>query len=142
MALDKALGGWFAEQTLPNQAVAVDGKTLRGSGHGDTRTVHLLSALVHQDGRVIGQVAVGEKTNEIPKIKDLLDPLDITDAVVTIDALHTQTETARYLVEDKYAHYVMEVKRNQPSLHDAIATLEEDDFFPSVPHTRQGSRTN
>lgn len=142
VALDEALSGWLAEQTLANLAVAVDGKTLRGSGHGDTRPVHLLSALVHQDGSVIGQVAVGEKTNEIPKIKDLLDPLDITDAVITADALHTQTETARYLVEDKHAHYVMEVKRNQPSLHDAIATLEDDDFSPCVPHTRQGSRTN
>lgn len=134
-ALDEALSGWLTEQKTP-RAVAVDGKTLRGSGHGDSRSVHLLSALVHQEGCVIGQVAVGEKTNEIPKIKDLLDPLDITGAIITTDALHTQVETARYLVEDKRAHYVMEVKRNQRSLHDAIASLQDDDFSPSDPHSR------
>lgn len=59
---------------------------------------------------------VGAKTNEIPKIKDLLDLLNVTDAIITVDALHTQVETARYLVDDKHAHYIMEVKRNQPSL--------------------------
>ncbi len=81
-------------------------------------------------------MAVGEKTNDIPKIKNLLDPLDITDAIITISALHTKVETARYLVEDKHPHYVMEVKRNQRNLHDAIAILQDDDFSLSGPHSR------
>lgn len=129
--LDEALDGWLTEQTRAGRTIAVDGKTLRGSGQGASRPKHLLSALVHQDGCVIGQVSVGEKTNEIPKIKDLLDPLDLTDATITVDALHTQVETARYLVEEKQAHYVMELKRNQPSLHDAIGALQDEDLSPS-----------
>ena len=80
------------------------------------------------------------KTNEIPKLKDLLDPLDIADIVVTIDALHTQRDTARYLVDEKHAHYVMEVKENQPTLHEALEALDLEDFSPSEPHSRQGTR--
>lgn len=133
---DEALSGWLMDQPLAGRAIAVDGKTLRGSGHGDTRPIHLLSALMHKEGCVIGQVEVGAKTNEIPKIKDLLDPLNITDAIITVDALHTQVETARYLVDDKHAHYIMEVKRNQPNLYEAIDALQDDDFSPSGSHDR------
>jgi predicted transposase YbfD/YdcC len=60
---------------------------------------------------------VPDKTNEIPCLRDLLEELDITGTVVTADALHTQTETARFLVEDKKAHYVLTVKANQPTLY-------------------------
>ena len=134
--LDRILNAWLTDEALAEHAIAIDGKTLRGSGHGETRPVHLLAGLLHQTGQVIGQVAVGEKTNEIPKLKDLLDPLDITGGIVTVDALHTQVETARYLVEEKKAHYVMEVKQNQPTLYEAVTTLELEDFSPSGRHDR------
>jgi len=52
--------------------------------------VQLLAALGHATGQVLGLVDVDSKTNAIPKIKDWLDPLDITDKIVTMDALHTQ----------------------------------------------------
>ncbi len=69
----------------------MDGKALRGSGHGRRkRPVQWLAALGHATGQVLGPVDVDIKTNEIPKIKDWLDPLDITDKIVTMDALHTQ----------------------------------------------------
>ena len=132
-ALDTVLNGWLTDEELrAGDAIAVDGKSLRGSGHGARpRPVHLLSGLLHRTGQVLGQVNVDEKTNEIPKLQDLLDPLDISGVIVTTDALHTQTETARYLVEDKQAHYVMEVKKNQPNLFAALETLELQDFSPS-----------
>lgn len=132
-ALDTVLNGWLTDEELRvGDAIAIDGKSLRGSGHGArSRPVHLLSGLLHRTGPVLGQVDVGEKTNEISKLQDLLDPLDISGAIVTADALHSQTETARYLVEDKQAHYVMEVKKNQPNLFAALETLELQDFSPS-----------
>ena len=95
---------------------------------------------MHRTGQVIGPVDVDSKTNEIPKLKDLLDPLDIAGTIVTTDALHTQRDTARYLVKEKHAHYVMEVKENQPTLHDALEALDLEDFSPSGPHPRQGTR--
>ncbi len=85
--------------------------------------MHLLSAIVHGIGTVIAQVAVDETTNEIPCIQPLLANLDIKDTVVTADALHTQRETARYLVEDKGADYVFTVKDNQPTLRQDIEML-------------------
>ena len=69
----------------------MDGKALRGSGHGRRkRPVQWLAALRHATGQVLGPVDVDIKTNETPKIKDWPDPLDITDKIVTMDALQTQ----------------------------------------------------
>lgn len=143
-ALDQELGAWLTEQERrAGDALAIDGKSLRGSAHGDRdRPVHLLAGLIHRTGQVIGQVDVGTKTNEIPKIKELLDPLDIEGTTVTMDALHTQTETARYLVEDKHAHYIMEAKGNQPTLQAAIRDLDLEDFSPSAPDGESGSRSH
>ncbi len=134
-AVDTVLTQWLtAEAHRVGDALAIDGKSLRGSAQGDRpRPVHLLAALIHRTGQVAGQVLVETKTNEIPKLQDLLDPLDVAGRVVTVDALHTQTATARYLVEDKHAHYVMTVKGNQPSVHDACAALEAADFSPAGP---------
>ena len=129
-ALDTVLNQWLtAEELRMGEILALDGKSLRGSAHGmRKRPVHLLAGLLHRTGQVVGQVNVDVKTNEIPMLQNLLDPLDISGATVTVDALHTQTETARYVVEDKQAHYVMEVKKNQPTLYEAIRLLDWHEF--------------
>lgn len=132
--VDRRTGRWVAQQMpqLQGCGLSIDGKTLRGSRDGEQGAVHLLSAIVHGAGTVVAQVAVGEKTNEIPCIKPLLADLDIQGAVVTADALHTQRETARYLVEDKGADYVFTVKDNQPTLRQDIETLHLEGFPPSA----------
>ena len=131
--LDRRTGAWVAQQVqLQGSALSVDGKTLRGSGDGDRGAVHLLSAIVHGSGTVVAQIAVGEKTNEIPCIKPLLADLDIKGAVVTADAMHTQRETARYIVEDKKAEYVFTIKDNQPTLRQDVETLRLEAFPPST----------
>ena len=139
-ALDRVLNQWLtAEEVRVDDGIAVGGKSLRGSAHGQRkRPVHLLSGLIHRTGQVIGQVDVDRKTNEIPKLKDLLDPLDITGAIVTVDALHTQTETARHLVEDKHAHYVMEGKMNQPTLYKTLEALACEEYSSPVETVDRG----
>ncbi len=57
---------------------------------------------------------------------------------MTSDALPTQRDTARYLVDEKHAQYVMEVKQKQPTLHDALEAFDLEDFSPSEPNTRPG----
>jgi hypothetical protein len=108
-------GRWAARRTAPGpggrRVIAVDGKTLRGSGHGCYGSRHLLAALDHAHGVVLGQVEVGAKTNEIPLFTTLLDRLDIQDAVITADALHAQREHARYLAR-RGAHYVITVEHD------------------------------
>jgi GNAT superfamily N-acetyltransferase len=142
VALDRQLGAWLARHNLrPGKAVAVDGKTLRGAHDGPQSAPHLLSALIHQAGIVVAQHPVGDKTNEIPCLQPLLDPLPLQGTVVTADALHTQTETARYLVEDKHADYVFTVKENQPTLRQDIADLQLEAFPPTAHGDHQRPRT-
>jgi predicted transposase YbfD/YdcC len=157
--VDKKLGLWVAEQQplLKGMGIAIDGKTLRGSRDGEKKGVHLLSAVVQGPAVVVAQTHVSDKTNEIPRIKPLLAELDLEGTVVTADALHTQKETARYLVEDKRADYVLTAKDNQPTMREDIEelfTTEEqqaqrrqaaqdldDEAFPPCARDRgQGSR--
>jgi len=125
-AFDDLAGEWAARRAAPGpnarRVIAVDGKTLRGSGHGDEGRRHLLAAFDHARGVVLGQVDVGAKTNEIPMFSALLDRMDVKDAVVTADALHAQRSHAGYLA-GRGAHYLLIVKRNQPGLHAQLAAL-------------------
>jgi predicted transposase YbfD/YdcC len=148
-ALDRAIGAWLASQpprppstrpppastTRPRRAVAVDGKTLRGSGHHGAAPVHLLAVMDHTSRRVLGQAGVDHTTNEITQFRPLLDRLDLTATVVTADALHTQHEHAQWLVTRKHAAYLLVVKANQPTLHQQLATLPWREI-PVADHTR------
>ncbi|MFD4941961.1 ISAs1 family transposase [Streptomyces sp. NPDC058409] len=100
----------------------MDGKSVRGAVRADGRRVHLLSAL-RGDGVVLAQREVDAKSNEITAFRPLLDPLDLTGAVVTFDALLTQTDHARFLVEEKGAHYIAVLKGNHPTLHALVKNL-------------------
>ena len=74
--------------------IAVDGKTVRGAKGKDGRAPHMVAALAHGIGAVLGQVAVDAKSNEIPAVRELLKAFaDLTGAVVTMDALHAQHDT-------------------------------------------------
>ena len=69
-------------------------------------------------------------------VRSLLDPLDLKGRVVTLDALHTQKKTARYLVEEKQADYLFTVKDNQKTLKEDIEDLNMVAFPPSAPNRR------
>lgn len=101
--------------------IALDGKTQRGSGGGDTAPIHLLSAFVSQTRWVLAQLPVEGKSNEIKAIPDLLALLDLQGATVTIDALGTQKAIAARVTEGR-ADYVLALKENHPTLY-ADATL-------------------
>jgi predicted transposase YbfD/YdcC len=135
-ALDRAIGAWLAVQQpppsptrpspvprRPHRAVAVDGKTLRGSGHHGTAPIHLLAAMDHTSGAILAQTNVEHTTNEIARFRPLLEPLDLTDTVLTADALHTQREHADWLVTHKHAAYLLVVKANQPALQQQLKML-------------------
>lgn len=115
------------------RCLAVDGKSLRGAVQDDGRLVHLLSVLTHEERVVIGQQEVDHKTNEIRHFRPLLENLDIAGHLVTADALHTQRDHARFLVEEKSADFFFYADGNQPKLYEAIATLDEEKW--SKPYT-------
>lgn len=125
-ALDRAVSAWLVARSAPSatalRMIAIDGKSARGARGPNGRAVHLLAAFDHLSAVVMGQTVVDGKTNEINAFAPLLDRIDITGAIITADALHTQHRHADYLIA-RSAHYVLTVKRNQPSLHRQLAAL-------------------
>ncbi|MGH8919353.1 MAG: ISAs1 family transposase [Actinomycetes bacterium] len=104
------------------ESLAVDGKTARGSRTAAAPAAHLLAA-VSGGGQTVSQLRVPDKTNEITAFTRLLAPFDLAGVVVTADALHTQRGHARFLVEQKQAHYLLVVKANQPTLFAQLRAL-------------------
>ena len=129
---------------ITDHGIRLDGKTLRHSF--DTASgkdaLQLLNAWSSDLQVCLGQVAVAEDSNEITAVPQLLKLLDLTGAVVTLDAMHCQKETAQAIC-DKGADYVLTVKGNQPKLHAEIQKIFEDagerDY--QVPGLRQLKKT-
>jgi predicted transposase YbfD/YdcC len=126
-AVEAKLGAWaegivvstLSAPSVGEAAVALDGKTLRGSRKQGAPGVHLLSALSHHLGLTLAQHAVDDKTNEITQVETVLDHLVLQGRVCTMDALLTQRHVAQTIVE-KGGDYVMIVKENQPQLRADI----------------------
>lgn len=127
--------------------VAIDGKSLRGTREaGKKSLVHMVSAWSEANNLVLGQRKVDEKSNEIKAIPKLLDALELTGTVVTIDAMGCQREIAAQIV-DKQADYVLALKGNQGLLaeqvKDSFALLPADSVSTEVDcgHGRVEQRT-
>ena len=124
--LDRVLGAWLHTRAVRaggRLVIAIDGKTVRGAKNKDGKAPHLVAALAHGIGAVLGQVAVDAKSNEIPAVRDLLKAFaSLAAAVVTIDAMHTQHDTAQVIL-GRGAGYVMTVKANMPALYRQLKKL-------------------
>jgi predicted transposase YbfD/YdcC len=104
------------------RAVAVDGKTSRGARRADGTRVHLLGVAEH-GGRLLDHLEVDSKHNETSHFTALLQPLDLSGAVVTFDALHTVRANLDWLTRQKKAQYIAVVKNNQPLLYARVKAL-------------------
>jgi predicted transposase YbfD/YdcC len=90
----------------------------------------------------LGSALVDTKTNEIPVARELFGELDLAGRTVALDALHTQDQTARELVMEHGAHYLLTVKNNQPTLRqniDKIVPVPPTGFSPSKVDTHPGA---
>ena len=154
-AFEKCLLSWMqaVQEITDHRLIAIDGKTLRGSydRRDGKAAIHMVSAWATENKLSLGQVVVDEKSNEITAILELLRLLDITGAVVTIDAMGCQKEIAD-LIREGGGDYVLAVKQNQPTLYEQVgeaidAGLEQDaaalDEHQTVEtgHGRQETRT-
>lgn len=110
--------------------IIIDGKALRSS-----QGVELVSAFSGETGRWLGSEMVEDKSNEIPAARKLLERCDAEGAMVLTDALHTQTLSAREIVQDCGADYLMTVKANQKgllrNLHEIHSAHKTSAFPPS-----------
>jgi predicted transposase YbfD/YdcC len=122
-AFEAKVGAWAervvatapAAPEAPEIAIAVDGKTLRGSKKQGAPETHLVSVLAHRAGLTLTQQAVAAKTNEIKEVEPVFGQIVLTGRIVTMDALLTQRQVAQTIVEAG-GDYVMIVKGNQPQL--------------------------
>jgi predicted transposase YbfD/YdcC len=154
-AFEKCLLSWMqaVQEITDHRLIAIDGKTLRGSydRRDGKAAIHMVSAWASENTLSLGQVVVNEKSNEITAIPELLRLLDVSGAVVTIDAMGCQKEIAD-LIREGGGDYVLAVKLNQPTLYEQVgeaidAGLEQDaaalDEHQTVEtgHGRQETRT-
>ncbi len=126
---EKCLLSWITalHEISDGQLIAIDGKTLRRSFDtaSSKAAIHMVSAWATANHISLGQVVVDAKSNEITAIPKLLEMLELSGAMVTIDAMGCQTEIARQIVAAD-ADYCLAVKGNQPTLHQGIAAFFDD----------------
>ena len=123
LQLERAFAAWMSEvaSLSKGEVIAIDGKTLRRSFDSDIGkpAIHMVSAWATVNGVVLGQAKVDDKSNEITAIPKLLELLNISGCVVTIDAMGCQKDIAQAIVGKK-ADYVLGLKGNQGKAHRAV----------------------
>jgi hypothetical protein len=134
LTLEKALLSWqdhvLGKRSANDDHVSVDGKELLNS-----QGVEIVSAYCVKSGRWLGSERVAESSNEIPAAQTLLRRAPIEGMLVSADALHTQTKTARIITQERGADYLLTVKGNQPTVGESVAQVHrslESAFSPST----------
>jgi len=114
----------MVNELTSDQVIAIDGKTLRRSHNGrlGIKAIHMVSAWATVNQLVLGQIKVDNKSNEITAIPLLLEMLDLSGCLVTIDAMGCQKQIAQQII-DQSGDYLLAVKDNQPTLHAKIAEM-------------------
>jgi len=135
---ERCLTGWMTHLAglAESDLIAVDGKTLRRSDDpaDGKAALQMVSAWCRANRLVLGQLATDEKSNEITAIPQLLRLLDLEGTVVTIDAMGTQKEIARQIL-DQGGDYLLPVKENQPTLCRDVTLFFDDAIRRGFPHT-------
>lgn len=129
--LSSCLINWISAERTERGVVAIDGKTICGSGNDKHRAYHVVSAFVAESQLTLGELTIEEKTNEITAVPELLDLIDVEGDIVTADAMSCQKKIVEKIIEKK-ADYVIGLKQNQPALYkDAEDYFNE--FFADIP---------
>ncbi len=139
--LERALLAWqdhvLGKRDPTGDQVAVDGKELINS-----QGMCVANAYSVRDGRWLGSEPVAEGSNEIPAVQELLRRVDIEGSLVTADALNTQTETARILVQERGADYLFTVKGNQKGVSQNVRQFYHSLTRAFSPSSRPGCRSD
>ncbi|MDP2750289.1 MAG: ISAs1 family transposase [Nanoarchaeota archaeon] len=133
--------GWIGayRSQLPvsfeKDVIPIDGKTIRNSKDDNAakKAIHMVSAMSTKHGLIMGQKKCAEKSNEITAIPDLLDVIDVKDAIITIDAMGCQKKIADKIIS-KHADYVLALKGNQGNLRNEVTGFFEKVKQPEFNH--------
>ena len=123
--LSSALYDWLGMERKKRGVIAIDGKTICGSSNAKHKAYHVVSAFAAENQITLGEITVDEKSNEITAIPQLLDLVDVSGSVVTIDAMGCQSDIAKKIIENK-ADYCLALKGNQSNLHDDVKLYFEN----------------
>lgn len=142
LAVARIIGQWLGQQEVGALAqLAVDGKVLRGSGRHDGKALQLLSAVTHHLRLTLDQVAIEDKSNEIPALKPLLKKLNLPPrTLITADAMHCQQEAARFITQELGGDYLFGLKGNQSGILDKAQHLLAQQGFPPSGPMGKGTR--
>lgn len=137
----QAFINWIKEIStkVTGDVIAIDGKTLRHSfdTSNNKSSIHMVSAWANDLGLVLGQVKVDDKSNEITAIPELLDKIDVSKAIVTIDAMGTQKDIAKKIVKNN-GDYVLALKGNQKNFFKDVEYFFQEECknqFKDVEHS-------
>jgi hypothetical protein len=133
-AFDLVIGQWMWQQDLSVlQALAVDGKVLRGSGRADGKALQLLSAVSHRLRLTVAQEPIEQKSNEIPALQPLLRKVPSQGGLITADAMHCQQQSVRFVTQELGGNYLFGLKGNQSGiLEKAQRQLPQEFFSPGI----------
>jgi predicted transposase YbfD/YdcC len=129
--LSSCLTNWISDERTKRGTVAIDGKTICGSGNDKHRAYHVVSAFVAENQLTLGEICVEEKTNEITAVPELLDLIDVAGDIVTADAMSCQKKIVEKII-DKKADYTIGLKQNQPALYKDTKDYFNE-FFSDIP---------
>ena len=121
--LSSCLIKWVSIEREKRSIIAIDGKTICGSGNYDHKAYHVVSAFVAESQITLGEITVEEKTNEITAVPELLDLIDVKGEIVTADAMSCQKKIVEKIILKK-ADYTIGLKQNQPMLYQ-----DAEDYF-------------
>src|SRR5665213_2399749 len=121
-------------QAVPREIVALDGKALRRALNKDQSIQYVVSAWAEDNGLVLGQLKVADKSNEMTALPELLRVLELSGCIVTMDAMGCQKKIAREIIEAD-AVYVLALKGNQERVHEEVKT-----FLDQTVLEKQGPR--
>jgi len=134
--LSDCLFDWLNIEREKRGIVAIDGKTIRGSGNADHKAYHVVSAFVAENQITLGEIVVDEKSNEIKAVPELLDLIDVKGDIVTADAMSCQKEIVAKITE-RGADYVLALKDNQKTFKKDVedyffSARQAPDFYPEA----------
>lgn len=121
--LSSCLTNWISVEREKRSIVAIDGKTICGSGNTQHKAYHVISAFVAENQITLGELKVEEKANEITAVPELLNLIDVEGSIVTADAMSCQKKIVEKII-DKKADYTIGLKLNQPALYQ-----DTEDYF-------------
>lgn len=124
--LAQSLYDWLANNRKDGNVIAIDGKTICGSGNQTHKAYHVVSAFVAENQITLGELMTEKKSNEITAVPELLEMLEVNNSIITADAMNCQKEIVK-TITGKKADYVIALKRNQPGLLEN-AVLYFDSF--------------